>query len=61
MDGVCMSREILSMDKNAKIILITAFNEKSYLEETEAIGVKSYLNKPVNIDELFQKIEELSR
>jgi len=57
MDGISMSKEILSIDENAKIILITAFNEKSYIEETEAIGVKSYLNKPVNIDELFEKIE----
>jgi len=60
MDGISMSKEILSIDENAKIILITAFNEKSYLEETEAIGVRSYLTKPVNIDELFEKIEELS-
>jgi len=60
MDGIKMSKEILSLDAHAKIILITAFNEQSYLEETQALGVKSYLKKPVNIDTLFEKIEALS-
>ena len=59
MDGTHMSKEILSIDADAKIILITAFNEKAYLEEAKRIGVKSYINKPVNIKEFFEKIEEI--
>ena len=58
MDGIHMSKDILEIDANAKIILITAFNEKAYLEEAKWLGVKCYINKPVNIKELFDKIKE---
>lgn len=57
MDGISMSKEILSINKNAKIILTTAFNEQGYLEEAKKLGVEGYVNKPVNINELFEKIE----
>lgn len=57
MDGISMSKEILSVDANAKIVLTTAFNEKGYLEEAKKIGVLDYVNKPVDINELFEKIE----
>ncbi len=57
MDGIRMSKEILSIDPDAKIILTTAFNEQGYLEEAKSIGVMHYVNKPVNINELFENIE----
>lgn len=57
MDGITMSKEILSIDANAKIVLTTAFNEKGYLKEAKVIGVLDYVNKPVDINELFEKIE----
>jgi len=57
MDGICMSKEILSIDPDAKIILTTAFNEQGYLEKAKETGVKGYVKKPVNINELLEKIE----
>ncbi len=57
MDGIQMSKEILSIDPDAKIILTTAFNEEGYLEQASNIGIKSYVNKPVDINLLFEKIE----
>lgn len=57
MDGIQMSKEILSIDPDAKIILTTAFNEEGYLEQANNIGIKSYVNKPVDINLLFEKIE----
>ncbi len=57
MDGISMSKEILSVNPDAKIILTTAFNEQGYLEKAKEAGVKSYVKKPVNINELFEKIE----
>lgn len=57
MDGISMSKEILTADPGAKIILTTAFNEKGYLEKAKEIGVIDYVNKPVDINELFEKIE----
>jgi len=60
MDGIRMSQEILSIDPDAKIILTTAFNEQNYLNKAKEIGIKAYINKPVNINELFKKIEALT-
>ena len=57
MDGITLSKKILSLDSNAKIILTTAFNEKGYLDRAKKIGVKSYISKPININELFEKID----
>ncbi len=57
MDGISMSKEILTIDANAKIILTTAFNEQGYLEKAKEIGVLNYVNKPVDINELFEKVE----
>lgn len=57
MDGISMSKEILAIDPNAKIILTTAFNEQGYLEKAKEIGVINYVNKPVDINELFEKLE----
>ncbi len=59
MDGISMSKEILSVDADAKIILTTAFNEQSFLAKAKEIGVLDYINKPVDINELFKKIEAI--
>ncbi len=59
MDGISMSKEILSIDPDAKIVLTTAFNEQSYLEEAEKIGIKTYISKPIDISILFEKINTL--
>ena len=56
MDGLEMSKEILKIDSNAKIILTTAFNENEFIQKMKDIGVKDYVNKPVDIDKLFESI-----
>ena len=57
MDGIKMSEEILATDPNAKIIMTTAFNEEGYLNKARNIGITNYINKPVNLNELFKSIE----
>lgn len=59
MDGITMSQKILSIDSKAKIILTTAFNEQGFLDKAKEAGIKSYINKPVNVSELFETIESL--
>jgi len=56
MNGIDMSKAILEINKNAKIILITAFNEDSYISKAKEAGIKNYINKPVNINDLFSSI-----
>jgi len=56
MNGIDMSKAILEINKDAKIIVITAFNEDSYVSKAKEAGIKNYINKPVNINDLFSSI-----
>ena len=58
MDGIEMSKEIKLLNPQAKIILTTAFNEKSFISSADEIGINEYVNKPVEITKLFQAIEK---
>ena len=60
LDGIAMSKKIRELDSNAKIILLTAFNEPDYLVEAIKINIDSYITKPVNIEELLENIEKLT-
>jgi len=53
MDGIEMARQIKEINRNALIIVTTAFNEKPYLEKAKEIGIKEYLKKPVIKDDLM--------
>lgn len=52
MNGLEMSKEILKINSNEKIILITADNESDYHTKAKEIGVYGYLNKPIDFNEL---------
>jgi len=56
MDGLTLSKEILSIKPDAKIILTSAFNEHSYREQIKEMGITAYISKPVNIHELFEQV-----
>lgn len=45
MNGLDLSRRILSRDPQAKILLLTTFNESTYIAEALAAGCKGYLLK----------------
>jgi len=59
MNGIDMSKSILEINRDAKIIVMTAFNESDYITSAKEAGIKSYINKPVNINELFDSIHML--
>lgn len=59
MDGLQMSREILGINKDAKIILTTAFNEGRYIEEANELDIKSYITKPIDVKQLYTAIEKI--
>jgi YesN/AraC family two-component response regulator len=51
MDGVQMSKEILTHNSTQSIIFVTAHNESSYLLEAIKMGASGFLIKPLKIDE----------
>ncbi len=43
--GLDATREILSRDKDAKILLLTTFHDKEYIDEAISLGCKGYILK----------------
>lgn len=58
-DGIACSREILKYVNDAKIIAISSMMDEEIIKEATDVGIKSYLQKPVNQEELNASIERL--
>jgi YesN/AraC family two-component response regulator len=60
MDGIRMAGEIKSIDAYVKLIVLTAFSDKTILETATAVGVKidHFILKPVDYRKLFAAIEQ---
>lgn len=59
MNGIDASKEILQIDPNAKIILITSIVDKKEIINALRNGVKDVIKKPFSIEELKKVIEKL--
>lgn len=57
MDGIEMSKAIKALNKDARIIILTAYDDVNYLINSIGIGVNNYVLKPVNTANLFPVIE----
>jgi len=55
MTGIEATREILSLDSNAKILLITTFQDDEYIREALSLGCRGYILKQ-NIDSIIPSI-----
>ncbi|MCP3688285.1 MAG: response regulator [Gammaproteobacteria bacterium] len=45
MDGITASREILNMDENARILILSNLDDEKYREEVDKIGTIGLVNK----------------
>ena len=52
LDGISLLKKIRHIRPDAKLILMSAFDEKEYLHEAIAVGAFRFLKKPVNVTEL---------
>lgn len=52
MNGINLVKEIRKLNKDAKIVLITADNDDSYYLEAKELGVIGYFRKPFDFSEL---------
>ena len=58
LDGMEMSKEIKSLDKNSKIILTTAHSDASILINSIEVGIDKYIMKPLDMASLFSSVEK---
>jgi two-component system chemotaxis sensor kinase CheA len=59
LDGLSMCKEILSINSNQHILVISAHNETEKLEKLIDIGVSQYIHKPVDLSELVETFSKL--
>lgn len=59
MDGVSAIKEIMSIDRDAKIIVITALAKRNLDKECLDAGAKVFIKKPFDIDELVRTIKSI--
>lgn len=58
-DGIECSKAILNNDNSVKIIAISSMMDKEIIKMAQRAGLKAYLQKPVDEDELGSAIERL--
>ncbi|MEK3737278.1 response regulator [Paenibacillus sp. FSL H7-0941] len=64
MDGLQMTRAILEVLPDCKIIILSAYSEFSYAQEAIRLGAIDFVKKPFSLDEIMQavmKARELCR
>ncbi len=61
MDGLAMAEEVRKLDTSVPIIVMTAFDESSYLMKSINIGIERYVTKPVNGLELQEVLVRCAR
>ena len=57
LDGISLIKQVKNETYQPIVILTTAFSDKEYLLEAIDIKVDAYLIKPINIKQLFEKID----
>lgn len=60
MDGLEMVKEIRKIDKDCKIIIVSALSDSETILNAVDIGIVKYIIKPVDTEELINTIEQLA-
>jgi len=58
MDGITMVEKMKKIDHDVDIIMISAHNEIGFIKRSEAIGVYTYLYKPIDLTILIDTVLE---
>lgn len=58
MDGIQMATEIRVLKADTKLIVITAYSDRDYLEKFNRIGFDAYILKPIVFSKLFNAVED---
>jgi len=59
LDGIGLTKEILKINKDQKIIIISAYNDKEYLIDLINLGVEAFMQKPLSSQNLLQVLYDV--
>jgi two-component system, chemotaxis family, chemotaxis protein CheY len=57
MSGIDATRRILSLDKNARIVIISAMGQENLVMEAIHVGARDYILKPFSASDVLKTIE----
>lgn len=57
-DGLAVLKEVMKIDPQAKVILITASEDQKIIGECIKVGAKSYISKPFDFNNVLKVISE---
>ena len=59
LDGIGLTKQILDIHKEQKIIIVSAYNDKEYLIDLINLGVEAFMQKPLSSENLLQVLYEV--
>ncbi len=61
LDGLSMAQKIKEQNPQQLIFILSAFEDKSILKGAISLGIKYFLPKPIDTDNLLLKLKEISK
>jgi two-component system, response regulator, stage 0 sporulation protein F len=59
MDGIATLKHMKDVNKNMKIIMVTALDDQDRINEACRLGACEYITKPLALDNLEQTVEKM--
>lgn len=59
MDGLTFIGKLRDLGMESEVLLLTGYQEFDYAREAIRLGVKAYISKPIQYEELGEKLQEL--
>ncbi|NLM56242.1 MAG: response regulator [Clostridiales bacterium] len=59
MDGITSLREIMKIDPNAKVIMVTAMGQEAMVRDAILSGAKGFIVKPFKEEDIISAIDKL--
>jgi two-component system response regulator NreC len=59
-DGIDLSKKILELDSNFKILILSMYNDKAIITNLKEIGVRGFLSKNTEETKLIEVIDQIS-
>ena len=58
MDGIAALKHIKDLDRNIKVVMVTALEEQERMDEACRLGACEYITKPLSLDHLEHAVEK---
>ena len=58
MDGIETLKKIRDVDKNVKVVMVTAVTDQEKMDEATSLGASKYITKPLVLEELEATVME---